>query len=133
MVAPLKGHYSPDFRGVKTRSVRSTRTADLPLCGRPGKAGYHGRGSRLRTGAERPALAWQAGLGARDSGLGARGDMMKNICWALIVLAAVAFAMGTWLAFTKGSFVLQPVGFWRGAVGFLAFAIALRVMDDRKS
>jgi hypothetical protein len=58
---------------------------------------------------------------------------MKNICWTLIGLAAVAFAMGTWLAFTKTTFVLEPFGFWRGAVGFLAFAIALRLMDDRKS
>jgi hypothetical protein len=56
--------------------------------------------------------------------------MMKNICWTLILVAAVAFAMGTWLAFTKATFVLEPVGFWRGAVGFLAFAIALRLMDS---
>jgi hypothetical protein len=26
-------------------------------------------------------------------------------------------------------FLLEPVGFWRGAVGFLLFAIALRMMD----
>jgi len=71
--------------------------------------------------------------GKRGSGLGIRGDRMKNICWTLIVVAAVAFATGTWLAFTKATFVLEPVGFWRGAVGFLAFAIALRMMDDRKS
>jgi len=28
-------------------------------------------------------------------------------------------------------FLLEPVGYWRGAVGFLLFAIALRAMDDR--
>ena len=55
---------------------------------------------------------------------------MKNICWALILLAALAFVMGTWLAFTKATFILEPVGFWRGAVGFLVFAIAIRLMDD---
>jgi hypothetical protein len=57
---------------------------------------------------------------------------MKNICWTLILLAALAFVMGTWLAFTKATFVLEPVGFWRGAVGFLVFAIALRLMDDSR-
>jgi hypothetical protein len=55
---------------------------------------------------------------------------MKNICWALILLAALAFVMGTWLAFTKAAFILEPVGFWRGAMGFLVFAIAIRLMDD---
>jgi hypothetical protein len=57
---------------------------------------------------------------------------MKNICWTLILLAALSFVMGTWLAFTKTTFVLEPVGFWRGAVGFLVFAIALRLMDDSR-
>jgi hypothetical protein len=55
---------------------------------------------------------------------------MKNICWTLILLAALAFVMGTWLAFTKAAFILEPVGFWRGAMGFLVFAIAIRLMDD---
>ena len=27
--------------------------------------------------------------------------------------------------------LLEPVGYWRGAVGFLLFAIALRMMDSR--
>jgi hypothetical protein len=55
---------------------------------------------------------------------------MKNLCWTLIGLAALAFATGTWLAFTKATFMLEPQGFWRGAMGFLAFAIAIRLMDD---
>ena len=55
---------------------------------------------------------------------------MRNICWTLILFAALAFVTGTWLAFTKTTFVLEPVGFWRGAMGFLAFAIAVRLMDD---
>jgi hypothetical protein len=55
---------------------------------------------------------------------------VKNICWTLILLAALAFVMGTWLAFTKAAFILEPVGFWRGAMGFLVFAIAIRLMDD---
>jgi hypothetical protein len=58
---------------------------------------------------------------------------MKNLCWTLILLAALSFVTGTCLAFLKTSWLLEPVGFWRGAVGFLAFAIALRLMDERKA
>ena len=57
---------------------------------------------------------------------------MRNLCWLLIGLAAIAFACGTALAFTGRPFLLPPVGYWRGAVGFLLFAIALRAMDDNR-
>ena len=56
---------------------------------------------------------------------------MRNICWLLIWLAALAFTVGTLTAFAHRAFLLEPVGFWRGAVGFLLFAIALRTMDTR--
>jgi hypothetical protein len=56
---------------------------------------------------------------------------MRSLCWLLIGLAAAAFAVGTTIAFRHTSFLLEPVGYWRGAVGFLLFAIALRVMDTR--
>jgi hypothetical protein len=56
---------------------------------------------------------------------------MRNACWLLILLAAIAFAIGTATAFTHQQVVLPPVGFWRGAVGFLLFAMALRMMDAR--
>jgi hypothetical protein len=56
---------------------------------------------------------------------------MRSLCWVLIGLAALAFSVGTVIAFTHRAFLLEPVGFWRGAVGFLLFAIALRVMDTR--
>jgi len=57
---------------------------------------------------------------------------MKALCWVLIVLAALAFVVGTVLAFSGGrAWMLTPAGYWRGAVGFLLFAIALRVMEDR--
>jgi hypothetical protein len=56
---------------------------------------------------------------------------MKSVCWLLIALAGLAFIVGTWLAFMNTQFMLQPVGYWRGAVGFLLFAIALRMMDAR--
>ena len=58
---------------------------------------------------------------------------MRSICWVLIGLAAIAFATGTAIAFTHQVFLLEPVGFWRGAVGFLLFAIALRMMDAKTS
>jgi hypothetical protein len=54
---------------------------------------------------------------------------MRNLCWLLIALAAVAFAVGTAIAFTHQELLLPPVGYWRGAVGFLLFAIALRMME----
>jgi len=56
---------------------------------------------------------------------------MPNLCWLLIGVAALAFAVGTAIAFTHSVFLLEPVGYWRGAVGFLLFAIALRLMDSR--
>jgi uncharacterized membrane protein len=56
---------------------------------------------------------------------------MRNVCWLLIGLAALAFTVGTVTAFTHRVFLLEPVGFWRGAVGFLLFAIALRMMNSR--
>jgi hypothetical protein len=57
---------------------------------------------------------------------------MKNVCWTLILLAVLAFVAGTYLAFMKTSYLLEPSGYWRGSVGFLLFAITLRLMDDRK-
>ena len=54
---------------------------------------------------------------------------MKNVCWALIGLAALAFLVGTFLTFRNMQFLLTPAGYWRGAMGFLLFAISLRVMD----
>jgi uncharacterized membrane protein len=57
---------------------------------------------------------------------------MRNLCWLLIGLAALAFAIGTTIAFTHQAFLLEPVGYWRGAVGFLLFAIALRMMEPTR-
>jgi hypothetical protein len=56
---------------------------------------------------------------------------MKNLCWTLIGLAALAFVVGALLAFTKSTFLLEPPGYWRGAIGFLLFAISLRLMEKR--
>jgi hypothetical protein len=55
---------------------------------------------------------------------------MRTLCWLLIGLAALSFSVGTVVAFRHQAFLLEPVGFWRGAVGFLLFAIALRMMDS---
>jgi hypothetical protein len=56
---------------------------------------------------------------------------MRSVCWALIGLAALAFSVGTANAFMRTTFLLEPVGYWRGAIGFLLFAIALRMMDSK--
>ena len=56
---------------------------------------------------------------------------MRNLCWLLIGLAALAFTVGTVTAFMHQTWLLEPVGFWRGAVGFLLFAIAIRMMENR--
>jgi uncharacterized membrane protein len=56
---------------------------------------------------------------------------MKNLCWLLIGLAALAFCVGTATAFAHTTYLLEPVGYWRGAVGFLLFAIAFRAMDTK--
>jgi uncharacterized membrane protein len=56
---------------------------------------------------------------------------MRAFCWLLIGLAALAFAVGTATAFAHQTLLLPPVGYWRGAVGFLLFAIALRLMEPR--
>ena len=55
---------------------------------------------------------------------------MRSVCWLLIGLAALAFCVGTFAAFTHQVILLEPVGFCRGAVGFLLFTIAIRLMDD---
>ena len=56
---------------------------------------------------------------------------MRSVCWLLIGLAALAFTVGTTHAFLHITRFLEPVGYWRGAIGFLLFAIALRMMDSR--
>jgi uncharacterized membrane protein len=59
---------------------------------------------------------------------------VKNVCWLLIALAALAYVVGALLAFARGqTFLLTPPGYWRGAVGFLLSAIALRMMDEKKA
>jgi hypothetical protein len=56
---------------------------------------------------------------------------LRTVCWVLIGLAALSFAVGTAIAFAHRVFLLEPVGYWRGAVGFLLFAIAIRLMERR--
>jgi hypothetical protein len=58
---------------------------------------------------------------------------MKNLCWTLIGLGALAFIVGTYLAFSGTSYLLAGQGYWRGAVGFALFAIALRLMEEKKA
>ncbi|MFN3413187.1 MAG: hypothetical protein ACK42L_03905 [Thermoanaerobaculum sp.] len=59
---------------------------------------------------------------------------MRNVILALIVLAALAFVVGTIAAFGQTTFLAKPpVTFWRGAVGFLLFAIALELWPGAKA
>jgi uncharacterized membrane protein len=58
---------------------------------------------------------------------------MRQLCWLLIGLAALAFVVGTAHAFMHKTLFLEPVGYWRGAVGFLLFAMAIRMMDDKSA
>ena len=56
---------------------------------------------------------------------------MRNLCWLLIGLAALAFTVRTATAFMHQTFLLEWVGFWRGAVGFLLVTIAIQAMNAR--
>ena len=58
---------------------------------------------------------------------------MKTLVNVLIVLAAIAFAVGTGIRFLQGSHFLgqEPVVYWRGALGFLAFASTFILMQIR--
>jgi hypothetical protein len=58
---------------------------------------------------------------------------MNQLIKALIVLAALAFLVGTFGRFVFGGSILglEPVVFWRGAMGFLAFAMTLILIQIR--
>jgi len=59
---------------------------------------------------------------------------MRTLVIVLIVLAAVAFLIGAYCAF--GSTVVigkPPATYWRGAVGFLLFAITLMLFERGKA
>jgi len=59
---------------------------------------------------------------------------MRNIILLLIALAALAFLVGAAAAFAHGTVLGKPpVTFWRGAVGFLLFAIALELLPKEGS
>lgn len=59
---------------------------------------------------------------------------MRNLILVLIFLAALAFLVGAVAAFSQATVLAKPpVTFWRGAVGFLLFAIALELLPQEKS
>jgi len=49
----------------------------------------------------------------------------------LVILAAVAFVAGSVAVFVGPYLSLGPEGWWRGATGFLGFAIALLLIQIR--
>jgi hypothetical protein len=57
---------------------------------------------------------------------------MKYACWTLIGLAVVSFAVGSYLTLMNSLYLMRPGGYWRGAMAFLLFAVAIRLMEDRK-
>ena len=60
--------------------------------------------------------------------------VVKNLCWLLIALAAVAYVVGAILAFSGGRrFSSRRPATGAAAVGFLLFAIALKMMDEKKA
>ena len=50
---------------------------------------------------------------------------MKRLVEILLILAALAFIIGSVIAFLDKVFILHPEGYWRGAVGLLGFAMGL--------
>jgi len=58
---------------------------------------------------------------------------MQQIINLLLILAVLAFLAGTAARFFSGGMLLgnEAVVYWRGAMGFLAFAIALILIQIR--
>ncbi len=58
---------------------------------------------------------------------------MKQLVNALIILAAIAFVTGSVARLIHGGALwgFEPVVYWRGAIGFLAFASTLLLMQIR--
>ena len=58
---------------------------------------------------------------------------MKQIANVLLMLAVLAFLVGTLARFFSNGVVFgnEAVVYWRGAMGFLAFAIVLILMQIR--
>jgi len=57
---------------------------------------------------------------------------MRQLIVVLVVLAALAFVVGAVSAFTGAAIVGRaPVTYWRGAVGFLLFAITLLLLEKK--
>ena len=58
---------------------------------------------------------------------------MSNLVGVLLALAVLAFLSGVFARFLGGGGLLgfEAVVFWRGAIGFLAFAAILLLMQIR--
>lgn len=57
---------------------------------------------------------------------------MRNLVWALIVLGALCLLGSLAVSTVMSPVLFQPEGWWRGGVGLLVLAIALRAMEERK-
>ena len=58
---------------------------------------------------------------------------MKQLVNVLLILAVLAFLTGTLARFFAGGMLLgnEAVVYWRGAMGFLAFAVTLVLIQIR--
>jgi len=58
---------------------------------------------------------------------------MKQLINVLVVIAAIAFIVATIARFLLGGQFLgyEPVVYWRGAIGLLAFAVVLVLIQIR--
>jgi hypothetical protein len=59
---------------------------------------------------------------------------MKSVCWFLLALSVAAFLIGAFTRFTSSRLVagVDPGTFWKAAMAFLAYAVALRILGEEK-
>jgi hypothetical protein len=56
---------------------------------------------------------------------------MRSISNLLVVLAALGLLIGLGIRLVKGGFLGDPVFYWRGSIAFLAFSIAVTLIQIR--
>lgn len=57
---------------------------------------------------------------------------MRNLCWALIILGALCLLVSLAVATVMAPFLFQAEGWWRGGIGLIVLAVALRLMEEKK-
>ncbi len=57
---------------------------------------------------------------------------MRNLYWALIILGALCLLVSLAVSTVMAPVLFLPEGWWRGGVGLLVLAIALRLGEEKK-